>query len=99
MPKLYGKMYTEEQIKNYNTDKSKNKFYHYCMTGIESENSIIDYSYWREVSEDEYVDLFYNEITPKDSIEQSTCNFCSKKSSCKFAFDKYNIQGECLAEK
>jgi hypothetical protein len=28
-----------------------------------------------------------------------TCDECPAKSTCEFAFDPYNIAGDCLAEK
>lgn len=32
-------------------------------------------------------------------IDRSTCSECSEANSCKYAWDLYNINGDCLASK
>ena len=32
-------------------------------------------------------------------IDACTCNSCSNKDNCKYAFDLYNTEGDCLASK
>ena len=32
-------------------------------------------------------------------IDDCTCNDCSDKETCIYAFDLYNTNGDCLAEK
>lgn len=33
------------------------------------------------------------------NIDDCTCNTCSDKNTCKYAFDLYNTDGDCLASK
>ena len=52
----------------------------------------------------EYLIKKYNEefITMKFPLvkrEDFTCNACSAKNDCDWAFDLYSIGGDCLAEK
>jgi MoaA/NifB/PqqE/SkfB family radical SAM enzyme len=36
---------------------------------------------------------------PEPEKERYTCNDCPDKEVCEFAFDLYNLDGDCLAEK
>lgn len=31
--------------------------------------------------------------------EELTCHKCAEKNTCKYAYDPYNTNGDCLAEK
>ena len=36
---------------------------------------------------------------PPPAKEDLTCNTCDEKNSCLYAWDLYNTNGDCLAEK
>lgn len=40
-----------------------------------------------------------SDVADKFDIEAFTCDECPAKKTCQFAFDPYNTDGDCLAEK
>lgn len=39
------------------------------------------------------------EVAAMFGIEKFTCDECPARKTCKWAFDAYNTDGDCLAEK
>jgi len=48
---------------------------------------------WEEV-----LDAIEKGTKPED-IEEFTCNKCEEKKNCKYAYDLWNLAGDCLAHK
>lgn len=52
----------------------------------------------RERTDAELADIRSGVVAMFD-IESFTCDDCSARKTCDFAFDSYNTDGDCLAEK
>lgn len=61
-----------------------------------TETKIVEEVYLVEFQD---VDGGFSAYVPSWNIKQFTCNTCQYKDSCRFAFDQYNINGDCLAKK
>lgn len=48
---------------------------------------------------DEQLAITRAEVVREFSIEKFTCDDCPERWSCFLAFDPYNTDGDCLAEK
>ena len=44
------------------------------------------------MGEDKYTETYYNKLNTEDF----TCYDCPEKSTCPYAFDLYNRDGDCL---
>ena len=48
-------------------------------------------------------DAIASELTKSTSIEEAkkefTCNMCTEEPNCRYAWDAYNLHGDCLASK
>lgn len=44
-------------------------------------------------------ELLHNKIISKEEIENYTCYKCLDVYTCKYAYDDYNTNGDCLAQK
>jgi len=53
---------------------------------------------WRRVREAVVMDMTRS-WDLKEAQKEFTCNDCDVSTSCPFAWDLYNLNGDCLAEK
>lgn len=52
---------------------------------------------WREREKQKYIDEFgYNTNSDLWKHGECTCVYCDDYHTCEFAFDPYNIDGDCL---
>lgn len=52
-----------------------------------------------ELIKDGIANNHFKSDDPKEAEKEFTCFLCSEKDKCVYAWDLYNTNGECLAEK
>lgn len=51
-----------------------------------------------ELTDDE-IQKLRDRVAKAEGVEKFTCDDCRDRRTCEWAFDSYNTNGDCLAEK